>query len=68
MLSSELGLYLPLAPGFYLPGDASIPGNQLNEFALPVNSYQANVLLYTGQLENATSSTCRRHIALQPYA
>lgn len=66
MLSSELALYLPVAPGLYLPCDTSIPGDQLNKLALPVNPYQANILLYTRQLENASSSTCRMHIALQP--
>ena len=67
MLSSELGLHLPLAPRLYLPSDTSVPGDKLNEFALPVNPYQANILLYTRQLEDASSSTCRAHIALQPY-
>lgn len=59
MLSHRLGLYLPLAPGLYLPGDTSIPGDQLNELALPVNPNQANILLYTRQLEDASPSTCK---------
>lgn len=64
MLQAE-GVYLPVAPGLYLPGDTSIPGHQLDELALPVDAYQAHILLYTRQLENASSRTCTSHTAMQ---
>ena len=60
-LGSLSKLYLPTAPGLYLPGNPRVPGHQLNELALPMDAYQAHILLYTRQLQYAPSSTCHEH-------
>lgn len=49
---------LPSAPGVHLPVDFSIPGDKLDEAALPVDANQAHIFFHARQLQDATPSTC----------
>ena len=39
----------------------AIPGHQLNEAPMPVDAYEAHILLHTRQIQNPTPCTCGSH-------